>query len=68
MLLPGRPAQPFGHMVGRDALLGQEIADDLRSALSPIQDVLGDLEQRVQGAPRIDATRSRLHVRALHSP
>ena len=28
-------------------LLAQEIADDLRSALAQIEDVLGDLEQRV---------------------
>jgi len=28
--------------------LAQEIADDLRSALAQIEDVLGDLEQRVQ--------------------
>jgi type I restriction enzyme M protein len=28
-------------------LLAQEIADDLRSALGQIEDVLGDLEQRV---------------------
>ena len=30
-------------------LLAQEIADDLRSALAQIEDVLGDLEQRVAG-------------------
>jgi hypothetical protein len=30
-------------------LLAQEIADDLRSALAQIEDVLGDLEQRVGG-------------------
>jgi type I restriction enzyme M protein len=29
-------------------LLAQEIADDLRSALAQIEDVLGDLEQRVE--------------------
>jgi len=28
-------------------ILAQEIADDLRSALPQIEDVLGDLEQRV---------------------
>ena len=28
-------------------VLAQEIADDLRSALAQIEDVLGDLEQRV---------------------
>lgn len=28
-------------------LIAQEIADDLRSALAQIEDVLGDLEQRV---------------------
>lgn len=31
-------------------LLAQEIADDLRSALAQIEDVLGDLEQRVEDA------------------
>ena len=31
-------------------LLAQEIADDLRSALAQIEDVLGDLEQRVSPA------------------
>ncbi len=30
-------------------ILAQEIADDLRSALAQIEDVLGDLEQRVAG-------------------
>ena len=29
-------------------LLAQEIADDLRSALAQIEDVLGDLEQRAE--------------------
>ena len=28
-------------------ILAQEIADDLRSALAQIEDILGDLEQRV---------------------
>ena len=28
-------------------ILAQEIADDLRSALGQIEDILGDLEQRV---------------------
>lgn len=32
-------------------LLAQEIADDLRSALAQIEDVLGDLEQRVKPGP-----------------
>lgn len=31
-------------------LFAQEIADDLRSALARIEDVLGDLEQRVASA------------------
>jgi hypothetical protein len=31
-------------------LLAQEIADDLRSALAQIEDVLGDLEQRVRAS------------------
>ncbi|MEX1026177.1 MAG: hypothetical protein WD226_13970, partial [Planctomycetota bacterium] len=30
-------------------ILAQEIADDLRSALAQIEDVLGDLEQRTMG-------------------
>lgn len=30
-------------------ILAQEIADDLRSALGQIEDILGDLEQRVGG-------------------
>jgi type I restriction enzyme M protein len=30
-------------------ILAQEIADDLRAALAQIEDVLGDLEQRVNG-------------------
>ena len=33
-------------------VLAREIADDLRSALAQIEDVLGDLEQRAQaGGP-----------------
>jgi type I restriction enzyme M protein len=35
-------------------LLAQEIADDLRSALAQIEDVLGDLEQRVDGGASED--------------
>jgi type I restriction enzyme M protein len=35
-------------------ILAQEIADDLRSALAQIEDILGDLEQRVP-APAEDA-------------
>lgn len=33
-------------------ILAQEIADDLRSALSQIEDILGDLEQRVTAPER----------------
>ena len=36
-------------------LLAQEIADDLRSALAQIEDVLGDLEQRVDAGAREEA-------------
>jgi type I restriction enzyme M protein len=35
-------------------LLAQEIADDLRSALAQIEDVLGDLEQRVEPSELIE--------------
>jgi len=35
-------------------LLAQEIADDLRSALAQIEDVLGDLEQRAPQADQVD--------------
>jgi hypothetical protein len=33
-------------------ILAQEIADDLRSALGQIEDILGDLEQRVTASDR----------------
>ncbi len=33
-------------------ILAQEIADDLRWALAQIEDVLGDLEQRIDGDAR----------------
>ncbi|MCW5890196.1 MAG: ATP-binding protein [bacterium] len=36
-------------------LLAQEIADDLRSALAQIEDVLGDLEQRVDAGASEEA-------------
>ncbi len=37
-------------------VLAQEIADDLRSALGQIEDILGDLEQRVKAHDGLSAT------------
>jgi hypothetical protein len=36
-------------------VLAQEIADDLRSALGQIEDILGDLEARAAKGPRQSA-------------
>src|SRR5690606_21885782 len=47
-------------------LLAQEIADELRSALAQIEDVLGDLEQRVDAAA--DAEHSNLLFVPNRSP
>jgi len=33
-------------------VLAQEIADDLRSALGQIEDILGDLERRATGSEK----------------